>query len=158
MHFERPCLTLFMNKRHSQVFCLPQHLKSKQLYARCFREVIAMKLKCIFHCEYNRIPQGSGKNLVHGGWLLQVLGLPRFVCSLPEQCWLWGASYGTTVENGTHNFPPQAFRTKHKAIMWPLKAKTEKPFLGPFLTPYTLKKVVYINPYKSSISFLRIFV
>ena len=146
MHFERPCLTPFMNKRHSQVFCLPQHLKSKQLYARCFREVIAMKLKCIFHCEYRDSTWEWEK---FGSWWLVTIGTrvaKICVCSLPEQCWLWGASYGTTVENGTHNFPPQAFRTKHKAIMWPLKAKTEKPFLGPFLTPqYTLKKLFILN-------------
>ena len=45
----------------------------------------------------------------------------------------------------THIYPSPASPTKHKAIMWPLKAKIEKPFLGPFLTPYTLKKLFILT-------------
>ena len=67
-----------------------------------------------------------------------------------------GASYGTTVENGTHIFPPPAFPTKHKTMMWPLKAKIEKLRLGAFFTPYTFKKnFIHIKPYiKFNLSFM----
>ena len=46
-----------------------------------------------------------------------------------------GASCDITEENPTHVGPLPAFATKHKATVWPLKAKVKNCNFGPFLNP-----------------------